>query len=181
MKDFLIRSDSNWRLVFLSGIIGHTFIKEKSACFQEASVRIWRNDSLIHHRRREDQDRTWRSLSWTNWIDEEDLLCQLSENHCSSLRKFPFYNFPLKMPPTVSVHVIKVKHGGRPYPILKKFREIVIQKFSNMNKKLWRILCKAKSIEITWNQLQNLAHSVKKWKIYCHPKKFVKSTLIFFL
>ena len=76
-----------------------------------------------------EKTRTWRSLSWTNWIDEEDLLCQLSENHCSSLRKFPFYNFPLKMPPTVSVNVIKVKHG-RPYPILKKFREIIIQNVS---------------------------------------------------
>ena len=34
---------------FYQELFGHTFIKEKSACFQEASVRIWRNDSLIHH------------------------------------------------------------------------------------------------------------------------------------
>ena len=39
------------------------------------------------------------------------------------------------MPPTVSVNVIKVKHGGRPF--LKKFREIVIQNFSNMKKGLF--------------------------------------------
>ena len=155
MKDFLFRSDSNWR--FGDSIRNYlaTLSSKKS---QLASKKLqFGYGEMIHWfitRRREDQDLKKPVVNKLNRRRRSPMPAFRKSLLLSW--KISILQFPLKMPPTVSVNVIKVKHGGRPF--LKKFREIVIQNFSNMKKRaFWRTIVR-KRTEITWNQLQRIWH-----------------------
>lgn len=114
MKDFLFRSDSNWR--FGDSIRNYlaTLSSKKS---QLASKKLqFGYGEMIHWfitRRREDQDLKKPVVNKLNRRRRSPMPAFRKSLLLSW--KISILQFPLKMPPTVSVNVIKVKHGGRPF------------------------------------------------------------------